>query len=167
MLYDSHTHREFLRDVDYEYRPLGLGTRTITFGEEVPANFVPGPEEYRALPAYHCNPLQKYYWPITRPETVLRFDIADDTRQPPRDLRACRAGSQRRLRPDRPHGQPDRREPHRSKGAAARLVLICPTSPPGSAPRRAFSFPRIPREAEMIRPRGRAPPTAPSAPWLA
>lgn len=80
-LYDSHTHREFLRDIDYEYPPLGLGTRTITFEEEVPANFGPGPGEYRALPAYHCNPLQKYYWPITRPETVLRFDIADDGRQ--------------------------------------------------------------------------------------
>lgn len=81
VLYDSHTHREFLRDVDYEYPPLGLGTRTITFEEEVPANFGPGPGEYRALPAYHCNPLQKYYWPITRPETVLRFEIAGNEQQ--------------------------------------------------------------------------------------
>lgn len=81
VLYDSHTRREFLRDVDYEYPPLGLGTRTVTFEEDVPTNFGPGPAEYRALPAYHCNPLQKYYWPITRPETVLRFEVADDSRQ--------------------------------------------------------------------------------------
>jgi hypothetical protein len=81
VLYDSHTRREFLRDVDYEYPPLGFGTRTITFEEDVPANFGPGPAEYRALPSYSCNPLQKYYWPITRPETVLGFQIADDTRQ--------------------------------------------------------------------------------------
>lgn len=81
LLNDSHTHREFLRDIDYEYPPLGLGTRTITFEEEVPANFGPGPGEYRAAPSYACNPLQKYYWPISRPETVLRFDIAGNEQQ--------------------------------------------------------------------------------------
>ncbi|WP_345819949.1 hypothetical protein ABC766_27345 [Methylobacterium fujisawaense] len=81
LLLDSHTHREFLRDIDYEYPPLGLGIRTITFEEEVPANFGPGLGEYRAAPSYACNPLQKYYWPISRPETVLGFQIADDVRQ--------------------------------------------------------------------------------------
>lgn len=80
LLNDIHTHREFLRDIDYEYPPLGLGTRTITFEEDVPMNFGPGPGEYRAAPSYACNPLQKYYWPISRPETVLRFEIADDNR---------------------------------------------------------------------------------------
>jgi hypothetical protein len=75
-IFDSHTHREFLKDVDYDYPPLGLGTKTVTFEEDVPLFFGGGPAEYRALPAYHCNPLQRYYWPITRPETVLPFQIA-------------------------------------------------------------------------------------------
>lgn len=75
VLYDDHTHREFLRDVDYEYPPLGLGTRTVTFEEDVPLNFQTGFGEYRASPSYNCNPLQKYYWPITRPETVMKFEI--------------------------------------------------------------------------------------------
>jgi hypothetical protein len=77
-LYDGHTHREFLRDVDYDQPPLGLGTKTITFEEDVPTNFKGGVGEYRALPSYSCNPLQKYYWPITRPETLLRFEIVGD-----------------------------------------------------------------------------------------
>ena len=77
-LYDAHTHREFLRDVDYDQPPLGLGTKTITFEEDVPANFKGGTGEYRALPSYSCNPLQKYYWPITRPETLLRFEIVGE-----------------------------------------------------------------------------------------
>jgi hypothetical protein len=77
-LYDSDTHREFLRDVDYDQPPLGLGTKTITFEEDVPVNFKGGTGEYRALPSYSCNPLQKYYWPITRPETLLRFEIVGD-----------------------------------------------------------------------------------------
>lgn len=81
LLNDSHTHREFLRDIDYEYPPLGLGTRTITFEEDVPANFGPGLGEYRAAPSYACNPLQKYYWPISRAETVLQFDIAQNEQQ--------------------------------------------------------------------------------------
>lgn len=81
-LFDSHTHREFLRDIDYESPPLGLGTRTITFEEDVPMIFQGGPGEYRATPAYHCNPLQKYYWPISRPETVLRFEIVGDDLPP-------------------------------------------------------------------------------------
>ncbi|AYO83642.1 hypothetical protein [Methylobacterium brachiatum] len=80
-LYDAHTHREFLRDVDYDQPPLGLGTKTITFEEDVPANFKGGVGEYRALPSYSCNPLQKYYWPITRPETLLRFEIVGDEMQ--------------------------------------------------------------------------------------
>ena len=70
--------REWLRDIDYDHPPLGLGKRTITFEEDVPANFTAGPAEYRALPSYFCNPLQRYYWPITRPETILRFEIIGD-----------------------------------------------------------------------------------------
>ena len=72
------THREWLRDIDYDHPPLGLGIRTITFEEEVPSNFVPGPAEYRALPSYFCHPLQRYYWPITRPETILKFEVVGD-----------------------------------------------------------------------------------------
>ena len=37
----------------------------------MPLNFRSGPAEYRALPSYFCNPLQRYYWPITRPETII------------------------------------------------------------------------------------------------
>lgn len=81
-LFDSFTHRAFLPDVDYIYPPLGLGTKTITFEEEVPAIFKTGDGEYRALPSYSCNPLQKYYWPITRPETILRFKIVADNATP-------------------------------------------------------------------------------------
>ncbi|WP_449411120.1 hypothetical protein [Methylobacterium komagatae] len=74
-LYDSHTNRRFLDDVDYRHPPLGLGVKTITFEETVPDNFGNGPAEYRALPSYWCNVLQQYYWPITRPETILKFGI--------------------------------------------------------------------------------------------
>ncbi|TXN79290.1 hypothetical protein [Methylobacterium sp. WL8] len=74
----SDTRREFLKDVDYDHPQLGLGVRTITFEEEVPLNFRPGPAEYRALPSYSCNPLQKFYWPITRPETIIRFEVVGD-----------------------------------------------------------------------------------------
>lgn len=77
-LYDGETHREFLRDVDYDHPPLGIGTRIITFEEDVPGNFMPGSGEYRALPSYACNPLQKFYWPITRAETILTFTIVTD-----------------------------------------------------------------------------------------
>lgn len=77
-LYDSHTMREFLWDVDYDHPPLGIGTKTITFEEDVPATFGGGTAEYRALPSYACNPLQKFYWPITRPETLLRFEVVAD-----------------------------------------------------------------------------------------
>ena len=70
--------REWLRDVDYDHPPLGLGKRTITFEEDVPMSFTPGPAEYRAVPSYACNSLHKYYWPITRPVTILRFEVIGD-----------------------------------------------------------------------------------------
>ena len=74
-LYDSHTNRKFLDDVDYMHPPLGLGIKTVTFEETVPENFGDGQAEYRALPSYSCNPLQRFYWPISRPETILKFEV--------------------------------------------------------------------------------------------
>jgi hypothetical protein len=64
-------------DIDYERPPQGLGTHVITFRVWIPDNFVPGPAIYRATPQYACNPLQRYYRPITRPDTVIEFDIVD------------------------------------------------------------------------------------------
>lgn len=75
VVYDSFTHRDFPADIDYERPPQGLGTHVITFRVWIPDNFVPGPAFYRATPQYACNPLQRYYWPITRPDTVIEFDI--------------------------------------------------------------------------------------------
>lgn len=75
VVYDSHTHRYFPEDIDYERPPQGLGTHIITFKVWVPEDFQPGPAFYRATPAYSCNLLQKYYWPITRADTVIEFDI--------------------------------------------------------------------------------------------
>ena len=74
-VYDSATHREFLPDIDYERTPQGLGIHTVTFEVNVPKFFVPGPATYRARPVYTCNILQRAYWPITRPETVVGFRI--------------------------------------------------------------------------------------------
>ncbi|GJD59841.1 hypothetical protein [Methylobacterium dankookense] len=75
VVYDSHTHRYFPEDIDYERPPQGLGTHVITFKIWVPEDFQPGPAFYRATPLYACNMLQRYYWPITRPDTVIEFDI--------------------------------------------------------------------------------------------
>lgn len=75
VVYDSHTHRYFPEDIDYERPPQGLGTHVITFKIWVPEDFQPGPAFYRATPLYSCNLLQRYYWPITRPDTVIEFDI--------------------------------------------------------------------------------------------
>ncbi len=69
--------REPLRDIDYDHPPLGLGKKTIIFDEEVPITFKPGPAEYRAVPSYWCNVIHKFYWPITRPVTILRFEVVE------------------------------------------------------------------------------------------
>jgi hypothetical protein len=69
--------REFLRDIDYDHPPLGLGKKTIVFDEEVPLTFKPGPAEYRAVPSYACNFVHRFYWPITRPVTILRFEVVE------------------------------------------------------------------------------------------
>lgn len=74
-LYDDHTHRVFLPDIDYERPPQGLGEFTVTFEIDVPDWFEAGDGEYRAAPLYACNPVQRHYWPITRDETVIRFKI--------------------------------------------------------------------------------------------
>lgn len=74
-VYDDATHREFLPDIDYERPPTGLGIRTVTFEIDIPPFFVPGMGTYRAQPNYWCNPLQKFWWPISRPETVIPFTI--------------------------------------------------------------------------------------------
>lgn len=74
-LFDSFTHRSILPAVVYERPPQGLGDRTITFIINVPEEFEPGPGEYRTTPAYSCNPLQRYYWPITRESNVVPFTI--------------------------------------------------------------------------------------------
>lgn len=76
VVYDSHTNRDFPPDIDYERPPQGVGTHTITFKVWIPDDFRPGPAYYRAAPQYACNPLQRYYWPITRPDTVIEFEIA-------------------------------------------------------------------------------------------
>ncbi|WP_019906106.1 hypothetical protein [Methylobacterium sp. 77] len=36
VLYDAHTHRKWLADVDYERPPRGLGEHVVTFVEDVP-----------------------------------------------------------------------------------------------------------------------------------
>ena len=74
-LYDAVSSRQYLTDVDYERPPRGLGDFWLKFEETVPASFAAGEAQYRATPSYHCNPLQKYYWPITREDTVLKFKI--------------------------------------------------------------------------------------------
>lgn len=75
VLYDSTNHRQFLPDVDYESPPRGLGTFEVVTEETVPDFFMPGEAQYRALPLFSCNPLQAWYWPIMRGETVIRFRI--------------------------------------------------------------------------------------------
>ena len=75
LLYDQHTHRKFLTDVDYERPPRGLGEFVITFVEDVPSYFGAGDAWYRAIPVYSCNPVHAYLWPLTRGETVIRFRI--------------------------------------------------------------------------------------------
>lgn len=75
-LYDSRTHRAFLPDVDYE-RPLqGLGEFTYTTELDVPSYFESGPAHFRAVPSYYCNFVHTYYWPIERPEVIMRFEVA-------------------------------------------------------------------------------------------
>ncbi len=74
-LYDAHTHRRWLTDVDYERPPRGLGDHVVTFVEEVPSYFEPGLASYRAAPVYSCNLVHQYVWPLTREETVIRFMV--------------------------------------------------------------------------------------------
>ncbi|CAO4166175.1 hypothetical protein [Methylorubrum aminovorans] len=74
-MFDAHTHRVILPSVKYERPPQGLGQRVITTCFTVPDEFEPGPGEYHAAPEYACNPLQRYYWPITRAQNVVRFEI--------------------------------------------------------------------------------------------
>lgn len=79
-VYDDHTHRAILSDIDYE-RPLrGLGAFTVTFAVDIPADFDPGDAQYRANPVYFCNFVHRYYWPITRDDTVVKFRIEAPTR---------------------------------------------------------------------------------------
>lgn len=75
VLYDAHTHRKFLSDVDCERPPRGLGEHVITFVEDVPSYFEAGDASYRAVPVYACNLVHQYLWPLTRDETVIRFKI--------------------------------------------------------------------------------------------
>ncbi|WP_132256544.1 hypothetical protein [Methylobacterium segetis] len=74
-LYDSHTHRFWLPDIDYERPPQGLGEFTYTTEIDVPDFFGSGPAEFRGVPTYACNPLQRYYWPITRDDIVVPFEV--------------------------------------------------------------------------------------------
>ncbi|QDI79217.1 hypothetical protein E8E01_01635 [Methylorubrum populi] len=74
-LFDAHTHRVILSPVKYERPPQGLGLRIITTCFVVPDEFEPGDGEYHAAPEYACNPLQRHYWPITRAQNVVRFQI--------------------------------------------------------------------------------------------
>lgn len=75
VMYDSATHRKWLADVDYERPPRGLGEHVVTFVEDVPSYFEPGPASYRAVPVYSCNLVHQYLWPLTRDETVIRFKV--------------------------------------------------------------------------------------------
>lgn len=75
VLYDAHTHRKFLSDVDYERPPRGLGEHVITFVEDVPSYFEAGDASYRAVPVYSCNLVHQYLWPLTRDDTVIRFKV--------------------------------------------------------------------------------------------
>ncbi|WP_246747985.1 hypothetical protein [Methylobacterium sp. SD274] len=75
VLYDAHTHRKWLADVDYERPPRGLGEHVITFVEDVPSYFKAGDASYRAVPVYACNLVHHYLWPLTRDETVIRFNV--------------------------------------------------------------------------------------------
>ncbi|WP_319802281.1 hypothetical protein, partial [Methylobacterium sp. W2] len=75
VLYDAHTHRKWLSDVDYERPPRGLGEHVITFVEDVPSYFEAGDASYRAVPVYACNLVHQYLWPLTRDETVVRFTV--------------------------------------------------------------------------------------------
>lgn len=75
VVYDDHTHRDFPPDIDYERPPQGIGRHTITFRIRIPEDFVQGRGYYRATPVYACNFVQRYYWPITREDTVVSFEI--------------------------------------------------------------------------------------------
>jgi len=75
VLYDAHTHRKWLADIDYERPPRGLGEHVVTFVEDVPSYFEPGEATYRAVPVYACNLVHQYIWPLTRDETVIRFRV--------------------------------------------------------------------------------------------
>ena len=75
VMYDSATHRKWLADVDYERPPRGLGEHVVTFVEDVPSYFEPGPASYRAVPVYACNLVHQYLWPLSRDETVIRFRV--------------------------------------------------------------------------------------------
>lgn len=75
VLYDAHTHRKWLTDIDYERPPRGLGEHVVTFVEDVPSYFEAGEASYRAVPVYSCNLVHQYLWPLTRDETVIRFRV--------------------------------------------------------------------------------------------
>ncbi|KQO89154.1 hypothetical protein ASF36_23605 [Methylobacterium sp. Leaf90] len=72
---DAHTHRVILPPVKYERPPQGLGPRVITTCFTLPDEFEPGEGQYHAAPEYACNPLQRHYWPITRAQNVVKFQI--------------------------------------------------------------------------------------------
>lgn len=74
-LWDDHTNRQWLMDIDYEKPPDGLGERPITFKVDVPFHFRPGKGRYQSAPIFWCNPIQKYFWPIDREPTVVWFRI--------------------------------------------------------------------------------------------
>lgn len=77
-LFDCCSGRKMLEPVSYIHPPEGLGRFKIKFSEYVPINFKPGPARYDATPAYWCNPVQRWWTPITRPgnkSTTLPFEI--------------------------------------------------------------------------------------------
>ncbi|MCP1548669.1 MULTISPECIES: hypothetical protein [Methylorubrum] len=41
----------------------------------MPEEFEPGGGEHYAAPKYACNPLQRYYRPITRAQNVVKVQI--------------------------------------------------------------------------------------------
>lgn len=77
-LFDCCGGRKQLQAVNYLHPPEGLGVKTIRFSEDVPCNFREGTARYVATPAYWCNPVQRWWTPITRPgnkSTSLPFPI--------------------------------------------------------------------------------------------
>lgn len=73
---DSHTHRQWLPEINYERPPQGLGEFVNTTEIDVPDNFESGKATYRAIPNYYCNWLHRYYWPIATDGVIHQFEVA-------------------------------------------------------------------------------------------